>query len=170
MPKSTPSPPATGAALVGRGICRSLPWLGLAALSIVFLVAGTIKLLDPQRFIMDIRTYELVPDPYAAWLAMGLPWLEVLAALGLWWSRTRSGSLLLLAGLLVVFLAAIASAMSRGLSISCGCFGELWRGTETGLLVQDSVLLVVALALLVREWRLAAPARPPDRAPSLVGA
>lgn len=155
----TPVSPRTGASTVLRGFGKALPWVGLAVLSVVFLVAGTIKALDPQQFLLDIRSYELVADPYAAWLAMGLPWLELMAALGLWWSRTRAGSLLLLGGMLVVFMAAVSSAMSRGLSISCGCFGDIWRGTETGLLVQDSVLLVIAGALLVREWRRAAPVR-----------
>ena len=132
---------------------RPLTTIGLAILSLLFLWAGILKAWDPQQFLHSVRTYEMVPDPYAAWLAMGLPWLEILAALGLWWSKTRAGSLLLLTGLLVVFLVAILSAMARGLAIDCGCFGDILRGGYTTLIIQDLILLAIAGALFWNEWR-----------------
>lgn len=141
---------------------RPLTVVGLLLLSGLFLWAGVIKALDPQQFLLSIRTYEIMPDPYAAWLAMGLPWLEILAALGLWWSWSRPGSLVVLLGLIVVFLIAILSALARGLEIDCGCFGDIMRGGHATLIIQDVVLLAVAAGLLFAEWRRAAPSPAPD--------
>lgn len=114
----------------------------------VFVYAGCLKLRDPGRFLIDIRSFDLLGDPYAAWLALGLPWLEVLAGLAVITGVLRRGGLLILNAATVVFLVAIGHAKSRGLSIQCGCFG----GSDTPsnyaeLFLRDGVLLATGLAL-----------------------
>ena len=47
----------------------------------VLVYAGAVKAWDPAAFLLDIRSFELLPDPWAAWLAMSLPWLEIFAGL-----------------------------------------------------------------------------------------
>jgi uncharacterized membrane protein YphA (DoxX/SURF4 family) len=103
------------------------PWictivrLGLAA---VWLIAGGAKAGDLAASGRAVNAYQLMPYAVAKVVGAALPFLEI--ALGL----------LLLAGLavrlgagisallLVVFIAGIASASSRGLAIDCGCFGS----------------------------------------------
>jgi len=116
----------------------------------VFVYAGGIKAWNPLVFLDDIRSFELLPDPYAALLALALPWLEIFAGLAVATGCMRKGGLLLLNASLLVFLAAIGSAWWRGLDIRCGCFGG--SGDATGnyveLIVRDVVLLVLGFALM----------------------
>jgi putative oxidoreductase len=120
----------------------------------VFVYAGAIKAWDPAAFLLDIRSFELLPDPWAAWLAMGLPWLEIFAGLAVMSGLLRSGGLLLLNGCLLVFLVAILSAWARGLDIRCGCFGNGDSQSEyVELLVRDLVLLALGLWLACGPWQ-----------------
>ena len=137
-------------------LAAAAPWVSTAArvvLGGVFLVAGGLKVIDPQSSVAAVRAYRLLPTSVATIVGWGLPFAEV--ALGL----------LLLAGvatrlvaaavavLLMVFIAAVASAAIRGLSIDCGCFGgggdvapgQTAYGTE---IVRDVGLLLLALWLV----------------------
>ena len=131
-------------------------WVSTAArlvLGGVFLVAGGLKVIDPQSSVAAVRAYRLLPVSVATLVGWGLPFAEI--ALGL----------LLLAGiatrvvadaaavLLIVFIAAVLSAAVRGLSIDCGCFGgggdvapgQTAYGTE---IVRDVGLLLLAAWLM----------------------
>jgi uncharacterized membrane protein YphA (DoxX/SURF4 family) len=137
-------------------LAAAAPWVSTAArvvLGGVFLVAGGLKVIDPQSSVAAVRAYRLLPTSVATIVGWGLPFAEI--ALGL----------LLLAGvatrlvaaavvvLLVVFIAGVASAAIRGLSIDCGCFGgggdvapgQTAYGSE---IVRDVGLLLLALWLV----------------------
>lgn len=129
----------------------------------LFVYTGVVKALDPGIFVMDVRSFDMLPDPYAAWLAMGLPWLEIIAGLavisGLW----RKGGLLTLNGALLVFLAAICIAWYRGIDIQCGCFGSHDKeSSHLSLILRDVALLVFGGFL---QWK-AARGRRATSAPS----
>jgi putative oxidoreductase len=115
----------------------------------VFVYAGAVKAWQPTVFLDDVRSFALLPDPYAAMLAMFLPWLEIFGGLAVMTGLLRRGGLLLLNGSLVVFLAAIAVAWSRGTDIRCGCFGGSGDATSNyiELIVRDVVLLALGLYL-----------------------
>jgi uncharacterized membrane protein YphA (DoxX/SURF4 family) len=102
------------------------PWISTVARLLVggvLLVAGALKVIDPQSSVAAVRAYELVPAWLERPIGWGLPFLEL--GLGLllvagMFTRTTA----LVAGLLfVVFLVAVVSAAVRGLHIDCGCFG-----------------------------------------------
>lgn len=114
----------------------------------VFVYAGALKAWDPAAFVMDVRSFELLHDPWAAWLAMSLPWLEIFAGLAVITGVLRAGGLLVLNTSLLAFLAAILSAWARGLDIQCGCFGG-GAGTSDyiELVVRDVALLALGLWL-----------------------
>ena len=117
----------------------------------VFVYAGLLKVADPMSFLDDIRSFDLLGDPWAAWLAMGLPWLEIFAGLAVMSWFLRSGGLLILNGSLVVFLAAIGIAWWRGIDIRCGCFGHAdATSSYYDLILRDLLLL---LAGIVLAWR-----------------
>jgi len=114
----------------------------------VFIYAGTLKLLDPAMFVMDVRSFDLLPDPYAAWVAMFLPCLEILAGLAVITGVLRKGGLLVLNGSLGVFLVAIGISWSRGIDIQCGCFGSKGAsGNYVELIVRDVLLLALGIYL-----------------------
>ncbi|MDP0489485.1 MAG: MauE/DoxX family redox-associated membrane protein [Verrucomicrobiota bacterium JB023] len=97
------------------------------ALGLFFAGVGILKLRDLDGFTEDVANYQLpfLTPPLDAWVAYFVPWLETIAGLLLAiGSKGMRGSLLVVMGSLLVFIAAIASAWVRGLDISCGCFGK----------------------------------------------
>lgn len=109
---------------------RWLFWICLVVLSATFLYAGALKILQPRAFQESILDYQVVGVATAALLAWWLPWFEVLCALSLWWPRFRCSGLAGTTLMVIGFLIILVSAVARGLSISCGCFGasghDLW--------------------------------------------
>jgi uncharacterized membrane protein YphA (DoxX/SURF4 family) len=121
----------------------------------VFLVAGGLKVVDPQTAVQAVRAYQLLPPVLESAVGWGLPFLEIalglLLAAGLF-TRVAAAA----AGvLLVVFIAGVASAAARGLSIDCGCFGgggpvAPGETAYAGEILRDLGLLVLAAWLV---WR-----------------
>jgi uncharacterized membrane protein YphA (DoxX/SURF4 family) len=133
------------------------PWLGTAArlgLAAVWLVAGGTKVGDLAASGRAVNAYDLMPYEVATAIGAALPFVEialgVLLLLGLA-TRLVAG---VSAALLVVFVAGIASAWSRGLSIDCGCFGtggQLAAGESPSYLpeiLRDLGFLALAAFLL----------------------
>jgi len=136
---------------------RVLGWVALAlriVLAGLFILAGVLKLLDPAAFAVEINRYQLIPWWSCALLALFLPWLEIcmgIALLTRWFSR---GALAWVTTLLIVFSLALLSAMLRGLSIDCGCFGRVWQTTGTFWpLLRNLVLLGMTAFLWWRPHR-----------------
>lgn len=118
----------------------------------VFVWSGYVKAKSPSLFLLDVRSFDLLGDPYAAWLALGLPWLEIFAGLAVITGVYRAGGLLVLNGLLVVFLIAILQAWARGIDLKCGCFGTSdTTSNYVELLLRDIVLLAVGGWLMWRQ-------------------
>jgi uncharacterized membrane protein YphA (DoxX/SURF4 family) len=106
---------------------RGHPWLALPArlyLAAVFLLACWHKLWNPESFALDIATYQFLPLALVNPMAIALPWVELVAGvlLVIGW-RTRAAALLV-AGMMVMFTAAIVIALGKGLDMSCGCFAS----------------------------------------------
>ncbi len=117
----------------------------------VFVYAGALKVADPMSFLEDVRSFDLLSDPWAAWLAMGLPWLEIFAGLAVMSGFLRSGGLMILNATLAVFLIALSIAWFRGIDIRCGCFGHRDAAASyRDLILRDVLLLLAGLALA---WR-----------------
>ena len=133
---------------------RILEWIFRLVLAGAFLLAGYGKAREPIQFLFDIRSFHLVPDPYAALLALGLPWLELFCAAGILLKRLYLGSVAVLSASLAGFIVAIAWSWHRGLDISCGCFGKTdFQMTYAQHLIMNGTLLAMGLWLLWRESR-----------------
>lgn len=113
----------------------------------VFVYAGVQKAWNPMVFLDDVRSFALLPDPYAGMLAMFLPWLEIFAGLAVATGVMRKGGLLVLNACLLLFLAAICIAWVRGTDIRCGCFGGSGGATSNymELIVRDLGLLALGV-------------------------
>ncbi len=115
----------------------------------VFLYAGFVKIGEPAGFAGSVAAYRLLPY-FGNYLAAAvLPWLEVLCGLLLIAGyRTRAAASLVLL-LLLAFMAALVSALARGLDIDCGCFRHGGEKTSAWTaLARDGVLLVMVLVVL----------------------
>jgi uncharacterized membrane protein YphA (DoxX/SURF4 family) len=97
-------------------VCRIL-------IGLVMLAAALGKIGDPGAFASQIHHYRLIPVAGENLLAITLPWIELVAGLALVLGvRARSGAWLATA-MMVVFTAAVGTAIARHLDIQCGCFG-----------------------------------------------
>ena len=130
--------------------------IGRLVVSAAFILAALPKIQDPAAFAISVEGYHVVTANLAMWIALVLPWLELVAGFGLLIPQIRRGSNLIIALLLIVFIALHASAWARGLDINCGCFnahesektpGYLW------LILRNIGLLTACIFVLVRDWQ-----------------
>jgi uncharacterized membrane protein YphA (DoxX/SURF4 family) len=89
----------------------------------VWVVAGVLKLPDPNENVRAVRAYELLPESVVPVVGHALPILEILVGLCLLLGLLTRVAAVVSAVLLVAFVVGMASAWGRGLSIECGCFG-----------------------------------------------
>ncbi len=119
----------------------------------VFIFSGFVKIRDPQLFLMQIRGFHLLSDPYAAWLALCLPWLEIFCGVAVLSGFMRRGALILLGMAVVAFILVLSIAWARGLDIECGCFGSAIKTSLRVELIIDAVLLAMCIVLTRRTFR-----------------
>jgi len=81
----------------------------------MFIWAGVSKIIDPLGFAQNIANYRVFPEGISFFLALILPWIEVICGAFLILGIFRSASALLLSGFLVVFLVLIAVTLIRGI-------------------------------------------------------
>jgi uncharacterized membrane protein YphA (DoxX/SURF4 family) len=131
------------------------------ALAGIWLVSGGVKLADRIGTAVAVDAYDVLPTRFVPVVASVLPLFEIaLGVLLLVGVGTRVAAVVS-AALLVVFLAGLAQAWIRGLSIDCGCFGgggAVAPGeTQYGLeLVRDLGFLALAGWLIARPHTLLA--------------
>ncbi len=91
----------------------------------LLLFAASYKVRAPQVFALSIEAYRMVPPALVPALAYLVIWNEIVAGAcviaGIW---TRA-SALLCAALYGAFTVAILRVLLSGMSITCGCFGDL---------------------------------------------
>ena len=132
------------------------------ALAAVFIYAGIDKMRNPLDFADSIAAFAILPAACINLMAMGLPPFEIGCGLLLIGPATRRVGALAVAVISSIFFIALASALIRGLTLDCGCFGvgapsrpRMWL--ELGL---DAVLVAgavfVYLHSLGRMWARAA--------------
>lgn len=124
--------------------------IGLTA---VFLFSGVTKLAEPRSFAVIIEAYGILPELLIMPVALLLPLLEIVAALGL--ISGRRGSLELMTVLMLIFMAVLAYAIYLGLDVDCGCFGpedpeaKAFHGLRNAL-YRDVGLLAGIVFLFIR--------------------
>jgi len=113
-----------------------------------FLLAGVLKVRAPDRFLLDVESFALLPAWLAYATALVLPWLEIFAALALWSGRLARGALLILGSLAAAFMIGLILAEARGLELDCGCFGDWLQFPNLAThLVYNGLLLAASVGL-----------------------
>ena len=118
----------------------------------VFIWAGLSKIFDPLGFAQNIANYRIFSQPVSLFLALILPWIEVICGLLLVMGIFRETASFMLSSSLVVFLGLIIVTLIRGLDIDCGCFGSLSRSVDYKLLLMDCVLLFFSLNIFMSQY------------------
>ena len=123
-------------------------------LGVIFIYAGGTKLLEPETFAVLIEAYGIVPEGLLMPVAIGLPFLEVVAGFGLLFDIR--GSLALITGLLVLFMVVLGYGIWMGLDVDCGCFGpedpeaKAFHGLRLSLLRN---LVMMTGVIFIYGWR-----------------
>lgn len=125
-------------------------------ISVIFIGSGITKLIAPKEFAAIIESYGLIPDAWTLTAAVFLAVLEMIAGFGL--LLDIRGSLAVITGLLILFLAVLIYGIWLGLDIDCGCFGPQDPESEAfpGLwaaFVRDMIMLPVIFYLYYRRLR-----------------
>jgi uncharacterized membrane protein YphA (DoxX/SURF4 family) len=138
-----------------RRVAGLVGLLARLALGGVLLAAGMLKLVDLDGAVRSVVAYDLLDYEIAAFIGLTLPVLEVAVGALLILGLLTRGSAAVGTVLMLVFIAGIASAWARGLSIDCGCFGtggQVAPGATRYLeeIVRDAALAVAGVWLVVR--------------------
>ncbi|MFA6287815.1 MAG: MauE/DoxX family redox-associated membrane protein [Opitutaceae bacterium] len=118
--------------------------------------AGVVKAADPHAFTKAIENFRLVEGAAAGVLAYYVPWLEIVVAVGLLFTRWRKAAAYVALLLLIAFTVLLASAQWRGLNVACGCFGasDKMQTTAFGWLYLRNGLLVAGAYFLIKSTRI----------------
>lgn len=128
-------------------------------LGAVFIVASIEKIARPEDFGRAIDAYKILVGPFQVFIspvAVIFPWLELVTGFFLIINRLVRPSALLILGMNIIFVFAIASAMVRGLEVECGCgldigFLAQIAGTQAdaNALIRDFILIAMNLVVLL---------------------
>lgn len=112
----------------------------------LFVYAGAIKVLNPASFSLEISHYRLLSPFWSSALAVYLPWLEIICGVLVIFRKRISSALSILFVLVAIYMIALGSAWSRGLDISCGCFGNTLEPANYMKLMARDVLFLILIA------------------------
>jgi len=112
-------------------------------------------LTNPYYFLGTIYSYRLIGPGVGQFVAIVLPWLQVVLGICLVTHLLHHSAHTLTMGVLVIFVAVQASALLRQLDISCGCFGVRHEAKIDGAtLMTTGALLMLSFARFVSyKWR-----------------
>ena len=119
-----------------------------------FLLAAIPKIQDPVAFAISVESYRILTGQAVLWVALVLPWLELVIGFGLLIPKMRRASSLLIMLLLFIFVGLHASAWIRGLDIDCGCYAIESVSSNYFLLIsRNCALIIAAIFVFNRDWR-----------------
>ena len=120
-------------------------------LGAILIVAGASKVGHAAEFAAQIAGFRLLPQVVIAPLALLLPFLEILTGGYLILGLFTRGAAWVATAMFAVFDAAIASAVVRGMTVSCGCFGPNDRTVTTWAEVaRDAIFVLLAVVVALR--------------------
>ena len=133
------------------------PWLTVRlqiALGVLFIAAALPKIVDPPSFAHMIFNYRMVPGGLVNAAALFLPWVELLAGLGLVLGIWRRSSSVLVGLLLLAFLFGIGLNLARDNPIICGCFdvhAAGWSAAQKFEAMRLDILRDLGMLLMVAQ-------------------
>jgi hypothetical protein len=125
-------------------------------LGFAFLYASVDKIHHPAAFAEIIYNYRILPECLIPWVAIILPWVELLLGCFLILRIWLPGGSFLSTLLLLIFLGSVAFNMIRGLDIQCGCFStseERIRGAPmVWYVARDTAFFLLSLHLFLKTF------------------
>jgi len=121
----------------------------------VFIYASLDKIAFPREFANIVIKYRILPEKLAIYFAFLLPWVELILGIFLVIGLYVRESVLALASLLLVFMAAMIIGSLNGTLNSCGCFSIKPSNPESLflMLTRDILLLFGFLILYINKLK-----------------
>jgi uncharacterized membrane protein YphA (DoxX/SURF4 family) len=119
-----------------------------------FVMAALPKIKDPVAFATSVNAFQVIDPLLSNWVALLLPWFELVIGIGILMPQIRSSSSILIAVLLMIFIGLHLSAWMRGLEISCGCFGTESAQKSTNylwLITRNTILLTTCFLIMLSD-------------------
>jgi len=111
----------------------------------LFIYAGMYKINYAAEFAEMIASYRLVPHWGVNFMAVTMPWIEVICGILLVCGIRVRSAIVVAGGLLVMFTLAIAVNLIWQAPISCGCFHTLEDTISWKTLVRDLIWIAMAV-------------------------
>ena len=148
------------------------PWLTIRvqlALGVLFVVAALPKIADPPSFAHMVYNYRLLPGSLVNFVALVLPWFELLCGMALILGIWRRTAAMAIGALLVIFILGIGTNLARDNAIDCGCFDPSAAGKSVDerlsdmkvVILRDLGMLLMVAQILAGNRREAEASRPP---------
>ncbi|PDH30111.1 MAG: hypothetical protein CNC89_01355 [Puniceicoccaceae bacterium MED-G31] len=98
----------------------------------------------------------MLSNTSSAWIAIILPWLELVCAVGLLATWIKGSCAAILSSLLTVFLGLHISILVSGRTIDCGCFGPIIEKSALPCvaILQTVLQLLVSCFVVYSDWNL----------------
>lgn len=122
------------------------------ALGIIFVAAAYYKIKSPGAFAHQIFNYKILPAFLINPLAIVMPWVQLTCGVCLLIRQWTKGATLLVTLMLLVFQIALASALLRGLNVSCGCFEAGGDAATWKTFFRDTLFLLMATLFLWKQF------------------
>lgn len=118
---------------------------------VVFIYASIHKITDPQAFAQVIYNYQIMPAWSINAIAVFMPWVEMIAGIGIIVScRFAKGAALLIGGMLALFIVVLTFNLIRGLDVDCGCFDSNGEGgSALEVIFRDILLLIPCIMVMM---------------------
>jgi uncharacterized membrane protein YphA (DoxX/SURF4 family) len=131
---------------------NAVSWLGFGVrlgAAAVWIIAGAAKIPHIQAFHVLVQRYGMLPEVLSGPFAYILPFLEV--AIGLYFAAGLFVRGTAFAGtvLFTLFLIAQSSALIRGISLDCGCFGAIAETSVSPLTISRDFCLGIPTFLML---------------------
>lgn len=120
----------------------------------LFILASYPKIINPVHFSAVIAEYQLLPESLVPFVAIILPWLELLCGAMLILNVYAQSNALILMITLIIFTVGITNNILRGIIHDCGCFEFLsgWFGMQEEIslstIVRDLFFMVLVFPIL----------------------
>ena len=111
----------------------------------LFIYASMYKISYTAEFAENIASYQIVPYWAVNLAAIVMPWTELICGILLVVGVRSKAAAVMIAGMLILFTAAIFISLIREIPIGCGCFHSLEEPMDWTTLLRDLVWLAMAV-------------------------
>jgi putative oxidoreductase len=108
---------------LGNAIQNRLAMVVGLLLAALFIYAGVQKIGDPRQFADTIFGFAILPEVFIGVVALSLPAFEIASGVLLLVPLTRRIGALAVTLMSLIYFVTLLSALARGLTLDCGCFG-----------------------------------------------